>query len=69
VIDLRGNVDQDEVPQRVKDLYRELLESGIEQLAQAKSIHDELERFYIDAVDFARLEKVRAQLHARIFAG
>lgn len=67
VIDLRSNKGKTEVPRRVKDLYGELLESGIAELKEAKRIHDELEALYIQAIDFDRADRVYALLHSRIF--
>ena len=33
---------------------------AVEALAQAKGLHDALERFYIDAMDYDRLDEIKA---------
>lgn len=66
-IDLLPDQHKTEVPRRVKDLYGELLESGIAELKEAKRIHDDLEALYIQALDFARSNLVYETLRSRIF--
>lgn len=39
-----------------KKIHRRLLQSATETLANAKSTHDELEKFYIDAMDFDKMK-------------
>lgn len=67
VVDLRTLRRQDQVPQRVKDFHRELLEGAVQELAEAKAVHDELEKIYVSALDFARAEAVGQDLAIRIF--
>ncbi len=47
----------------VHDLMRN---QAIEALAQAKRLHDALERYYIDAMDYARLDEIKAELMKRL---
>ena len=44
----------------------EALNRGVEALARAHSLHDELERFYGDAMDFTALEGVRKNIFQKI---
>ena len=68
-VDLGAYLSKDVVPDRVKELYRELLERAVGELAHAKAVHDELERIYIEAVDFTGTERMRQAMAARIFGG
>ena len=42
-----------------KAVYDLTLNQATETLAQAKALHDRLERYYIDAMDYARLESIK----------
>lgn len=42
-----------------KAVYDLTLNQATETLAQAKALHDRLERYYIDAMDYARLEGIK----------
>lgn len=68
IIDLTVNIKKEAVPQKVKDLYGELLNEGVAQLREAKAVHDELERYYVNAIDFNGVEAVGSMLHSRIFS-
>lgn len=46
-----------EKPCLSQNLYSEILSSAVSTLKDAKSVHDELEKEYINAMDFALLEK------------
>jgi len=67
-VDLREHLAKEAAPPRVKELFSELMELAVGELAQAKAIHDELEDIYVSAVDFTRTEQVRQYLTERIFA-
>ncbi|MEG0388597.1 MAG: ATPase [Niameybacter sp.] len=41
---------------RDKRLFNDLIDKGCNTIATAKKIHDELEKYYIDAVDFSRID-------------
>lgn len=47
---------------------RELTASAIETLAQAKAVHDDLERCYIGAMDFGAVEKLTEELEKELRA-
>lgn len=47
----------------------ELTEEAVKALANAKTAHDKLEEFYIDAVDFGKTEKICKTLIAEIKSG
>ncbi len=48
-------------------MCRELLEGGCRTLARAKAVHDELEKFYIDAMDFEAVSRYATQIEKNIF--
>ena len=48
-------------------LQRALVDESIEMLQKAKETHDKLERIYIEAMDFARMQRETDALVARIF--
>ena len=41
---------------RDKRLFNDLLDKGTSTIAQAKKIHDDLEKYYIDAIDFSYID-------------
>ena len=43
-------------------VYDLALNQGVEALAQAKEKHDQLERYYMDAMDYGRLSAIRQEL-------
>lgn len=45
-----------------KAVYDLTLNQAVEALADAKRLHDSLERYYIDAMDYQRLDEIKAQL-------
>ena len=47
-------------------VYDLTLNQAVEALAQAKQRHDSLERYYIDAMDYARLDEIKADFLARL---
>jgi hypothetical protein len=49
-----------------RERFHELLNKAIHYIAQAKAIHDELERYYIPAMDFKKIEQVRRQIVERM---
>lgn len=51
----------------VKKAANELLDEAIISLSSAKEIHDELEKCYIDAMDYGKIEKIRENLTERIW--
>ena len=48
-------------------LQRALVDESIEMLQKAKDTHDKLERIYIAAMDFSRMQRETDALVARIF--
>lgn len=50
-----------------KKMGAELLRSAIKTLYLAKASHDKLERFYIDAMDFSKMEMLTQNLEEKIF--
>jgi len=46
--------------------YRECINQAKAELAGAKCLHDELERFYINATDFGKINQIRKDLLVRI---
>ena len=46
---------------------REMLNEAVEKLRNAKQIHDELERYYVSAMDFDRMNKAGERLMGEIF--
>lgn len=47
---------------------REMLDEAVGKLANAKKLHDELEQYYIAAMDFDRLQEVGDRIIGEIFA-
>ena len=47
---------------------REMLDEAVVKLANAKKIHDELERFYVGSMDFVRLNEAGERLIGDIFS-
>lgn len=43
-----------------------MINQAVEALAQAKQKHDALERYYIDAMDYGRLEEIKGEFLARL---
>ncbi len=50
-----------------KKASQELLSEAVISLKDAKSNHDELEKLYIDAMDFEKTEKIRLEITKRIW--
>lgn len=50
-----------------KKVIKELLLSAIDTLKEAKSVHDELEKYYIDAMDFKALSNFAVEFSKKIF--
>lgn len=50
-----------------RKLIKELTDEAINALKSAKHTHDKLEKIYVDAMDFANLEKYIDRLHKDIF--
>lgn len=46
--------------------YKQRMKDGITYLQEAKSIHDELEKFYIDAVDFLVIDEIYSTIYKEI---
>ena len=47
---------------RNEEQFRSLLEQGIEHIREAHKKHDELEAFYIPAMDFEKIDAVAADI-------
>ena len=45
-----------------RERFTALLDRAVKYIARAKAVHDELEGYYVSAVDFEKLEQVRCQL-------
>jgi len=48
--------------------FTALLDKAVEYIARAKAVHDELEGYYIPAVDFEKIEQFRRQIVQRMLA-
>lgn len=46
--------------------YKQTVQKGIQALKEAKQLHDKLEGFYIDAVDFNIIEQIQEELKHKI---
>lgn len=73
VIDLYGTIiapDTDEKYEtEIKDVskrYRDYMNHAIASLATAKSLHDELEDIYINAMDYGKIDEITAELNDEI---
>ncbi len=49
-----------------RERFLELLDQAMSNIAQAKAVHDQLEGYYISAMDFKRIEKVAEQIVQRM---
>ena len=47
-------------------VYDIMVNQAVEALAEAKNHHDSLERYYIDAMDYSRLEEIKQQFIERL---
>ncbi len=56
-----------EKPSLSQNLYPQILSSAVSTLKNAKSVHDELEKEYIKAMDFTALEKFAEDFSATLF--
>lgn len=65
---IRRDLLKEYEPERLDAQLRsyDLLEKGIAHLARAKSIHDESEGFYVQAMDYDRVKKKRDEILERI---
>jgi hypothetical protein len=52
--------------EEINGRYSAKMKEGTRLLAQAKSLHDDLENFYIEAMDFALVEKMKNEINAEI---
>ncbi len=50
-----------------KKASKELIEEAFSTLKTAKSVHDELEKIYIEAMDFEKVEEIRKSISKRIW--
>ncbi len=73
VIDLYGTIiapDTDEKYEtEIKDIskrYRDYMNHAIASLATAKSLHDELEEIYVNAMDYGKIDEITAELNDEI---
>ncbi len=53
---------------RAREMYREAFSQAVWFIHKAKSTHDEMERFYVPNMDFAKIEKRRLEIEERILA-
>jgi len=49
-----------------RERFLELLDQAISNIAQAKTVHDQLESYYISAMDFEKIEQVRQRIVQRM---
>lgn len=49
-----------------RERFTTLMEKAIKYIARAKAVHDELEGYYVPAVDFDKIEQLRCQVVQRI---
>lgn len=73
VIDMYGKIiplgTDEKYAEEIKDVsgrYRENMNMAIASLAKAKSLHDELEGYYIKAMDYGKIDEITAQINAEI---
>ncbi|MBQ7637737.1 MAG: hypothetical protein IJS90_02400 [Clostridia bacterium] len=52
----------------IKRAYNEMINEAVVRLSQAKALHDELEKYYIDAMDFDALGECSEKLVEQIFS-
>lgn len=53
----------------IKDVhkrYKDKMKEGTAYLAQAKALHDELEKYYIEAMDYSIVEEIYEEINAGI---
>lgn len=60
--------DYKEYINRAKGRFNDNIESAVTQLSMAKKLHDEMEGFYIPAMDFDAVEKKRLEILDRILS-
>ncbi len=51
------NDNKEKIEEAEKE-YHKKREAGLEKLKEAKEVHDRLEKYYVDAMDFAKAEKI-----------
>jgi hypothetical protein len=51
----------------LNQIYTKMLNQALDYLSKAKSTHDELEKYYIDSMDFDGIDKMRKDLENYIF--
>ncbi|SDC66225.1 MULTISPECIES: PRK06851 family protein [unclassified Candidatus Frackibacter] len=72
VINMLDCVDQEKVDQfndeilNAKERYNKLISKAITKIANAKSLHDDLEEYYIEAMDFEAIDERRKSIVAEI---
>lgn len=72
VIDMLECVDTEEIDKQVEELdqietrNKALIDEAIANIAKAKSLHDDLEVFYINAMDFEGVDATRNKLFNKI---
>lgn len=67
-IDATGLRNVDLELDKDKKLFTELIDRGISFLAQEKKLHDNLESYYINAIDFEGIDALYEELKATIFS-
>jgi len=50
----------------IKQKYSLNIKEGTSYLAKTKALHDELESFYIQAMDFTKIDQIRDEINAEI---
>ncbi|SEN44860.1 hypothetical protein SAMN05192533_11382 [Mesobacillus persicus] len=73
VVDLYGTIiapdTDDRYATEIKDVsarYKDYMNHAIASLATAKSLHDDLEQIYIDAMDYKKIDEITAELNEEI---
>lgn len=52
----------------VREIFSRCFRRGLDHIRKAKEAHDEIERYYIEAMDFAGVEQLRRKIRDRILA-
>jgi hypothetical protein len=68
--DITINSGTDEIyAEQIKDIstrYKNKMSEAISYLARAKSLHDELEEIYVDAMDFEAVERIKESIRSEL---
>lgn len=65
-VDVKKLADFSEELTRLRNIYAACLERALQRIRMAKQVHDEMERYYVEAMDFDGIEKKRLEILERI---